>query len=123
MDTLRQLMRLDRPAGFYASYVPYMIGALYAACTSTTASDPVDLAAFLLFLVPFNIILRGASCSWYDIIYAHQQVGDDEKAGVKSMALRFRDSTAYYVGTVGGVALASACYIYSVDLKSPASCG
>lgn len=85
----------------------------------------------------------------YDTIYAHQDVDDDEKAGVKGMALRFKNSTKflasiltlgqvvslavcgvfaefgveYYVGTVGGVALTMAYFIYDVDLKSPASCG
>ncbi len=74
---------------------------------------------------------------------------DDEKAGVKGMALRFRDSTKllasilsvaqvallalcglwadfgalYFVGTVGGVAAAMGHYIYDVDLKRPESCG
>ncbi|KAJ8130823.1 hypothetical protein O1611_g2806 [Lasiodiplodia mahajangana] len=84
----------------------------------------------------------------YDTIYAHQDVVDDKQAGVKSMALLFRDHTKilatvmsafqvallglcglqagfgpiYHVGTVGGASLALAYYIYSVDLKSPDSC-
>lgn len=96
--------------------------------------------------------LFAANVLWtvvYDTIYAHQDVQDDERAGVKSMALRFRDSTKtlagtlavgmvallascgimagfgpfYYVGTVGGVAAAMAYYIYDVDLGNPESCG
>ncbi len=99
-----------------------------------------------------TIALFGANILWtitYDTIYAHQDVADDEKAGVKGMALRFRNSTkllssilaagqvgllalcgvwagfhtVYFVGTVGGVAATMAYYIYDVDLKQPASCG
>lgn len=85
----------------------------------------------------------------YDTIYAHQDVADNEKAGVKGMALRFKNSTkllvsnlsvaqvgllvlcgqqagfssVYFIGTVGGVAAALAYYVYDVDLERPESCG
>ncbi|KAI1396388.1 UbiA prenyltransferase family-domain-containing protein [Hypoxylon fuscum] len=264
-----QLMRIDRPGGFYAFYFPYLIGIMYSACIATTAPEPLTLAAQAAILVPFNILLRGAACSWndnvdqdfdrrvercrhrpvargavstteahiftlvqlaigypilrlfpepcmphmlvtvtlftvyalmkrvtyypqvflgfpfawaiffcvaalgrdpfgenaastlalfganilwtitYDTIYAHQDVADDEKAGVKGMALRFKNSTkvlasvltigqagllalcglwadfsvVYFVGTVGGVTIAMAYYIYKVDLSRPESCG
>jgi len=97
--------------------------------------------------------LFGANILWtiaYDTIYAHQDVADDEAAGVKGMALVFRDTTkilasglaagqvillvlcgiwggfggwVYYVGTVGGVAGAMGWFIWDVDLKVPESCG
>lgn len=266
-----QLMRLERPAGLYAFYFPYLIGLLYAACISPTLIEPFALVKLAAILLPFNILLRGAACTWndnvdqefdrqvercrhrpiargavsttqghiftvvqlaalypllslfpgqctphmfvavvlffvyalmkrvtyypqvvlgipfawaiffcvaalgmdpfdggqvakptmalfaanvlwtitYDTIYAHQDIADDAKAGVKSMALRYKNSTkilasvlsvcqvallyqvgmsagfgtAYFVGTVGGVALAMAYYIYDVDLKKPESCG
>ncbi|KAI2605354.1 putative 4-hydroxybenzoate polyprenyl transferase [Hypoxylon fragiforme] len=99
-----------------------------------------------------TLALFGAIMAWtitYDTIYAHQDVVDDLRAGVKSMALRFRESTkalagvlsavqvlllalcgywaglgpVYFVGTVGGVAVAMAYYLYDVDLKNPESCG
>ncbi|KAI1374035.1 putative 4-hydroxybenzoate polyprenyl transferase [Hypoxylon crocopeplum] len=99
-----------------------------------------------------TLTLFGANILWtitYDTIYAHQDVADDEKAGVKGMALRFKNSTkllasvltvgqafllalcgrwagfgmAYFAGTVGGVTAAMALYIYKVDLKRPESCG
>ncbi|KAH8204295.1 hypothetical protein TruAng_001581 [Truncatella angustata] len=99
-----------------------------------------------------TLALCAANIFWtitYDTIYAHQDVADDAKAGVKSMALRFENSTKivasvlsvaqvlslalvgiwagfssiYFVGTVGGVAAAMAYYIYDVDLKRPESCG
>ncbi|KAI0404423.1 UbiA-domain-containing protein [Xylaria palmicola] len=99
-----------------------------------------------------TLALFAANILWtitYDTIYAHQDVADDAKAGVKGMALKFRHSTKllasvlsagqvgllvlcglwagfgalYYLGTVGGVSLALAYYIYDVDLDSPESCG
>ncbi|KAI0169260.1 putative 4-hydroxybenzoate polyprenyl transferase [Hypoxylon sp. FL1284] len=99
-----------------------------------------------------TLAMFAANVLWtitYDTIYAHQDVADDEKAGVKGMALRFRDSTkllasvlsivqvallalcgswagfgaVYFIGTVGGVGAALAYYIYAVDLKLPESCG
>ncbi|KAI0120264.1 putative 4-hydroxybenzoate polyprenyl transferase [Hypoxylon sp. NC0597] len=264
-----QLMRIDRPAGFYAFYFPYLIGIMYSACISPVPPPPTTLLALAAVMFPLNILLRGAACSWndnvdqdfdrrvercrhrpvargaittaethvftlaqlaagypillffpkpcvphmlvtvilfavyalmkrvtyypqvflgfpfawailfcvaaldmeplgkhiastlalcganifwtitYDTIYAHQDIADDEKAGVKSMALRFKDRTKllasllaigqtgllalcglwagfggiYFVGTVGGVAIAMAYYIYKVDLKRPESCG
>ena len=63
-----QLMRLDRPGGFYAFYFPYLIGLSFAACISRHPLEPLlllDRAA--LFLVGC-IILRGAACTWNDNI-------------------------------------------------------
>ncbi|KAI8945647.1 UbiA-domain-containing protein [Xylaria longipes] len=287
-----QLMRIDRPGGLYAFYFPYLIGLMYSACIASPAPEPLTLLSFAAILLPFNIVLRGAACTWndtvdqdfdrrvvrcrhrpvargavstsaahlftglqlallypatmlcfpaacmshflitvllfgvyalmkrvtyypqvvlgvpfawavffcvvaldmelmpftlplldgyldrgqgdnqaktkemgkatlalfganilwtitYDTIYAHQDVADDAKAGVKGMALKFRYSTKllagvlsagqlgllvscglwagfgtlYFLGTVGGVGLALAYYIYDVDLASPESCG
>jgi 4-hydroxybenzoate polyprenyltransferase len=99
-----------------------------------------------------SMALFGSVHLWtvsYDTVYAHQDVADDAHAGVKSMAVRFRESTKvvtallsvgqvgllvgvglwadfgapYYVGTVGGVAAAMGIFIWSVDLGSPARCG
>lgn len=115
-------------------------------CIAALGMDP-----FGDYLAP-TLALFTANCLWtivYDTIYAHQDIADDEKAGVKGMALRFKSSTkllsslltvaqvitlilcghwagfgpVYQVGTVGGVSVAMAYYIYSVDLKSPESCG
>ncbi|KAI0099067.1 UbiA-domain-containing protein [Nemania sp. FL0031] len=287
-----QLMRIDRPGGLYAFYFPYLIGLVYSACIASPAPDPTTLLSLAVILLPFNMVLRGAACTWndtvdqdfdrrvvrcrhrpvargavstsqahlftalqlavlypvtvlcfpmacvphflimillfgvyalmkrvtyypqvvlgvpfawavffcvaalgmepfpfalpllydspsqgqkyndietedigratlaifganilwtitYDTIYAHQDVADDAKAGVKGMALKFRHSTKllasvlsacqvgllalcglwagfgtfYFLGTVGGVSLALAYYIYDVDLESPESCG
>ena len=59
-------MRLDRPAGFYAFYVPYLIGLGYAA----SVADPLPSPGHLCFLSGLFfigcIILRGAACAWND---------------------------------------------------------
>src|SRR3569833_683345 len=115
-------------------------------CLAALGMDPIGG-----HLAP-TLALFGANVMWtitFYTIYAHQDVADDEKAGVKGMALRFRNSTkllatvlsvvqvlllamcgqwagfhtVFFVGTVGGTAAAMACYIYSVDLRRPESCG
>jgi 4-hydroxybenzoate polyprenyltransferase len=84
----------------------------------------------------------------YDTVYAHQDIQDDVKAGVKSMAVRFKDSTkqlatilavcqigllvaagvlhemstVYFVVGCSGSAVSVAAMIYFVDLSVPASC-
>ncbi len=115
-------------------------------CLAALGIDPLgDYALPTLALFAANILWTVT----YDTIYAHQDIADDEKAGVKGLALRLRDSTKlvasilsvaqvsllalcghwsgfgaiYFVGTVGGVAAAMAYYIYDVDLKRPESCG
>jgi 4-hydroxybenzoate polyprenyltransferase len=116
-------------------------------CVSAMGMDPFEEKR----LAP-TVALFAANVLWtitYDTIYAHQDVADDEKAGVKGMALKFKNSTkllasilslgqvillaaggllagfgkAYFSLTVGGVAAALAYFIYDVDLKQPASCG
>lgn len=98
-----------------------------------------------------TIALVLANVLWtmvYDTIYAHQDREDDEKAGVKSMAVRFRESTKllcsalstivvallalvgifarlswlYYVVGVGGVTVSLGTMISAVKLTVPASC-
>lgn len=263
-----QLMRLDRHAGLYAFYFPYLIGTIYAACIAKEAPTPQVVLSLAIYFLPFTVLLRGIACTWndnvdqdfdrrvarcrhrpiargavstlqghiftivqlvvfmhlvmkfpesctlhavtiialflvyalmkrityypqvflgfpfawaiffcknafgietadnleatmalvganilwtiiYDTIYAHQDIKYDEEAGVKSMALRFKHYTkplcsilsmaqvillvlcgvwsgfgrAYFVGTVGGVALSLAYFIYDVNLLDPESCG
>ena len=263
-------MRLDRPAGFYAFYVPYLIGLGYGACltdpgslayppartvwlipgilhntqggAACTWNDNVDqrfdrqvartklrpiargavsttqanifTVALLLTEIPVFVVLPAAcayhaipinvllgcyalmkrithypqfvlgfpfawailmSCAalnfnplcnqrtlptmslfatnilWtmiYDTVYAHQDIQDDIKAGVKSMAIRFADSTKelattlatiqvallsytgwlavlspiYFIFTCGGTAVTLGRMIAEVDLKEPSSC-
>lgn len=59
-----QLMRLDRPAGFYAFYFPYLIALAYAACIAPNPPAPLHMLKLVALLLPFNILLRGAACTW-----------------------------------------------------------
>ncbi|TRX88464.1 hypothetical protein FHL15_010654 [Xylaria flabelliformis] len=63
-----QLMRIDRPGGLYAFYFPYLIGLAYGACITSPAPDPLTLLSFTAILLPFNIVLRGAACTWNDTV-------------------------------------------------------
>ncbi|GKZ26427.1 para-hydroxybenzoate--polyprenyltransferase, mitochondrial precursor (PHB:polyprenyltransferase) [Aspergillus brasiliensis] len=98
-----------------------------------------------------TLALGGAEVLWtmiYDTIYAHQDLADDVRAGVKSMAVKFRHYTkplcailgvlqvgllalagiwtqmplVYFALGVMGSAVALVVMIASVDLSVPSSC-
>jgi 4-hydroxybenzoate polyprenyltransferase len=95
--------------------------------------------------------LYGASVLWtiiFDTVYAHQDIKDDIKAGVKSLAVRLGDQTkpglsvlaaiqvgllvatgylcnlsaVYFVLACGGAAVSLIAMLMIVDLEKPASC-
>ena len=59
-------MRLDRPAGFYAFYIPYLIGFGYGACFADPIPPPTRLLTLSGIFFIGCIILRGAACAWND---------------------------------------------------------
>ena len=63
-----ELMRLDRPAGFYAFYVTYLIGLAYAANLTAYPPPPKHLLSLAALFLVGNVILRGVSCAWNDNI-------------------------------------------------------
>jgi 4-hydroxybenzoate polyprenyltransferase len=63
-----QLMRLDKPAGFYAFYFPYLMGLSYGACIAQETIPPSTLLRQSSFFLLWCIILRGAACTWNDNI-------------------------------------------------------
>jgi 4-hydroxybenzoate polyprenyltransferase len=120
-------------------------GAIFMSCHALDI-DPLTVANF-----SSTATLLSANVLWtmvYDTIYAHQDKKDDEKAGVKSMAVLFKDSTKnltsvlgvfiiillvatgilmhlsylFFVLTCGGTALSLTAMIGFVNLESPASC-
>ncbi|KAF4552925.1 4-hydroxybenzoate polyprenyltransferase-like protein [Elsinoe fawcettii] len=63
-----QLMRLDRPAGLYAFYFPYLIGLAYASSISDTFIQSFRLARESALLLVGCVILRGSTCAFNDNI-------------------------------------------------------
>ena len=119
--------------------------AIFMSCAALNV-DPFDTQS----LIP-TASLFAANVLWtiiYDTIYAHQDIRDDVKAGVKSMAVRFADSTktltailatgqlalliitgwqaslspVYFVVSCGGALISLTSMIVVVDLGRPASC-
>ncbi|MCJ1330080.1 hypothetical protein MMC10_006761 [Thelotrema lepadinum] len=103
------------------------------------------------FVDPSTLCLFGANILWtmiYDTIYAHQDLQDDLKAGIKSLAVVYRDRTKtllwqllavmsalltacgflndmsimYYLVAVGGATGSLASMITLVELKNSESC-
>lgn len=66
----------------------FNIGALVA---FATVEDNISMAAILLYTACIFWTLG------YDTIYAHQDLADDLKIGVKSTAIKFQDKTPMYV--------------------------
>lgn len=62
-----ELMRLHRPAGYYAFYFPHLFGTLYASVLSPSPPSPTTLLHANLLFAAGSIILRGAACTWNDV--------------------------------------------------------
>ncbi|PVI02413.1 UbiA prenyltransferase [Periconia macrospinosa] len=102
--------------------------------------DSITLGLFYAAQICWTVI--------YDTVYAQQDVEDDAKAGVRSMAVRFKDGPrtllawvaivkvvllvtigwvqewgiSYYSITCAGTAALLFWNVYTLDLKSPAEC-
>ena len=63
-----ELMRIDRPAGLYAFYFPYLIGLAYASCVSGEVLSFQHVASLCILFLAWSVIFRGAACTWNDNI-------------------------------------------------------
>ena len=63
-----ELMRLHKPAGYYAFYFPHLFGTLYAACLLETTPSLVHLLKVNSLFAIGSIFLRGAACTWNDTL-------------------------------------------------------
>lgn len=62
-----ELMRLDRPQGYYAFYWHYLIGLSFAACDVSDSCTPFELLVLAAYLGLWVVVLRGSVCTVNDI--------------------------------------------------------
>lgn len=167
------LTQLSRECLKFAIPLLVFVG-LYAYSKRVTDFTPVPLGFTIAWGVfigcvamgvdPADLVLSGetakaaalccfylSSAIWtniYETIYAHQDIQDDEKQGVKSMAIRLKGKvksvlyllailqvsllaytgwligagTLYYAGSCLGVAVSLGMMIWKVDLRQPSEC-
>lgn len=65
-----ELMRLHKFMGYYAFYVPHLVGTLYASALMDPIPSPLQLLRANVFLSVGSLLLRGAACTWNDILDA-----------------------------------------------------
>ena len=65
-----ELMRLHRPAGYYAFYFPHLFGTLYAANILDPIPSPMQLLRVNILFATGSLLLRGAACTWNDTLDA-----------------------------------------------------
>jgi 4-hydroxybenzoate polyprenyltransferase len=63
-----ELMRLHKPAGFYAFFFPHLTGTLLAASRGPATPTPQALAKIVLSHAAANLFLRGAACTYNDAL-------------------------------------------------------
>jgi 4-hydroxybenzoate polyprenyltransferase len=124
-------------------------------CCAMLGTNPLQRQLFdrpdTMYATLGGACMYGASVLWtiiFDTVYAHQDITDDVKAGVKSLAIRLEDHTklvlavlgafqvglligaecfcklsaVYFVISCGGAASAIIAMLVLVDLKTPTSC-
>ncbi len=64
-----RLSRFDRPVGSWLLFLPCVMGAALAACFASAA--PLHLLHFLLVCMIGAWMMRGAGCTWNDIVDRH----------------------------------------------------
>ncbi|KAH8674731.1 UbiA prenyltransferase family [Tricladium varicosporioides] len=65
-----QLMRLEKPAGYFAVYFPHLHGLLFALALSPSAQPCLQQILAHTCIIIGCIILRGAACTWNDTLDA-----------------------------------------------------
>ncbi|MCJ1374394.1 Para-hydroxybenzoate--polyprenyltransferase, mitochondrial precursor (PHB:polyprenyltransferase) [Loxospora ochrophaea] len=65
-----ELMRLHKPAGYYAFYFPHLFGTLYASILLSPRPAFSHLLRINLIFMLGSLILRGAACTWNDTLDA-----------------------------------------------------
>ena len=65
-----QLMRIEKPAGWYTGLFPHIYGVLWAALLNETPPSFPKLTYVNICFVLWSVLIRGAACSWNDTIDA-----------------------------------------------------
>lgn len=63
-----QLWRIEKPAGYYAIYLPYIIGLGLGACLAETKPTLETLVFYATVFLIGSVFLRGAGCIWNDVL-------------------------------------------------------
>lgn len=65
-----ELMRLDKPAGYYAFYFPHLVGIFFTAALSSPLPSLSKIVYLAIVTAFANLFLRGAACTWNDALDA-----------------------------------------------------
>ncbi|KAI4155520.1 MAG: hypothetical protein L6R39_001213 [Caloplaca ligustica] len=111
-----ELMRLEKPAGLYAFYFPYIIGICYAACIRDSPPSLERMMSLACLFLVWSVILRGAACSWNDNI--------DQEFDRKVLRCRLRPIARGAVSTAQGHLFTAALCLAEIPilLYLPAGC-
>ena len=86
-----ELARLDKPVGFLYLYFPCLAATFVAALLAKSTIPPSDLFVVNILLLASSVVMRGAGCSWNDII--------DQELDRKVSRTRFRPVARRAVST------------------------
>ncbi|OJJ99120.1 hypothetical protein ASPACDRAFT_1856701 [Aspergillus aculeatus ATCC 16872] len=104
----KRYQQLYLPAGKRVTNYPQVIlGAMFAAgFTCGNESTGLRLASQAQTVKLSAGSMMGVLCLWVvmlDVIYAFQDIGDDPRAGVRSMSVRFQNSSRRLFTVFGGI--------------------
>lgn len=63
-----ELMRLHKPAGYYAFFFPHLTGTLLAAARGPATPTPRNLVSVIVTHAIANVFLRGSACAYNDAL-------------------------------------------------------
>ncbi|PYH91306.1 putative 4-hydroxybenzoate polyprenyl transferase [Aspergillus ellipticus CBS 707.79] len=106
-----ELMRLDRPAGWFAFYWPYALGLAFSATLSERILTPIELLKLAGYLAAWMVVLRGATCAINDIF--------DQEYDRKVARTRSRPLARGAVSTAEATAFTVLLYLVEVVMLLP----
>ncbi|CAN8105473.1 unnamed protein product [Discula destructiva] len=97
-----QLWRVDKPAGYYAIYMPYIIGLGLGACLAESAPSLATLLYLAGIFTVGSVFLRGAGCIWNDVCDQDfdKQVERCKSRPIARGAVNTKQAMLFLLGTV-----------------------